>query len=359
MRVVHVVSTPSGLGGAERVIVDLVEGAPDVEQLVLNPFAIDPEAAHLRRALGGDRYEGRRATSLAHVPGLLQWLRARISHHRPDVVHAHLFHAEVLTSFLPRRLAAAWTVTHHHGDLLVASGRRFDVALDRAAGHRADRIVAVSEAGRRFLRDRYGYDESRIEVILNGWSGVPQPQNPPSRPRVVCVARLRAEKSHDVLLDAWALLADRFPDAELLLVGDGPRRSDLERRAGEMGGRVIFAGHVDDVWGCLATSTLFVLPSSVELLGISVLEAMAAGVPVVATAVGGVPEIVEHECTGLLVPPGDPAALAAAIERLLGDPSLRATLAAAGLVRAADLRAEKATARYVQLWSSLVRHPLR
>lgn len=359
MRVVHVVSTPSGFGGAERVIVDLVEGAPDVEQLVLNPFALDPETAQLRRALGGDCYEGRRATSLADVPGLLRWLRARISYYRPDVVHAHLFHAVVLTGLLPRRLAPAWAVTHHHGDVLVASDRRFDVALDRVAGRRADRVVAVSQAGRRFLMDRYGYDESRIEVILNGWSGVPRRRNPPSRPRVVCVARLRAEKSHDVLLDAWGLLAERFPDGELLLVGDGPRRSDLERQASETGGRVVLAGHVDDVWGCLATATLFVLPSSVEPLGISVLEAMAAGVPVIATAVGGVPEIVEHERTGLLVPPGNASALASAIERVLLDPALQASMAAAGTFKAAQLRADKTVSRYVDLWSSLlgiVRH---
>jgi glycosyltransferase involved in cell wall biosynthesis len=145
---------------------------------------------------------------------------------------------------------------------------------------------------------------------------------------VLTPARLHPQKGHAYLLTAAA----QVRDATFILAGDGPLRADLEGRARELGiaERCVFLGHRSDVPDLLAAADLFVLPSLFEGLPLSVLEAMAAQRPVVATAIGGTDEAVTHELTGLLVPPRDPAALASAIRRIRSDPALAHRLAAAG-----------------------------
>jgi glycosyltransferase involved in cell wall biosynthesis len=149
---------------------------------------------------------------------------------------------------------------------------------------------------------------------------------------VLTPARLHEQKGHAYLLAAAA----QVPDATFVLAGDGPLRSDLETRARELGvaDRCIFLGHRSDVPALLAAADLFLLPSLFEGLPVSVVEAMVAGRPVIATAIGGTDEAIIHEVTGLLVPTRDPAALASAIGRLKGDPALASRLAAAGRERA-------------------------
>jgi glycosyltransferase involved in cell wall biosynthesis len=137
-----------------------------------------------------------------------------------------------------------------------------------------------------------------------------------------------------VLLDAMAALARSHPEARLTLVGDGPDRAALEARAAELGleNRVTFAGYRDQdgVAEALAGSDIFVLPSFAEGLPVVLMEALAARCAVVATRIAGIPELVRHGETGLLVPPGEAAALAQAVAQLLDDPALRARLAEAG-----------------------------
>jgi glycosyltransferase involved in cell wall biosynthesis len=132
---------------------------------------------------------------------------------------------------------------------------------------------------------------------------------------VTCVANLREVKGHRYLLQAVALLGQRMPRLKLLLIGTGELHKELEQLARELGvrDRVIFAGRRHDVPNCLAASDLFVLPSLSEGTPLCILEAMRAGLPVVATAVGGIPEIVETGRSAFLVPPGNPQALAEAI----------------------------------------------
>jgi glycosyltransferase involved in cell wall biosynthesis len=154
---------------------------------------------------------------------------------------------------------------------------------------------------------------------------------------VVCVANLRPVKNHGMLLDACARLWGQGAEFTLLLVGTGPAEERLQRivRNASWGEHVQFAGSVPDVSGLLAAADLFVLSSHSEGLSRSVLEAMAAGLPVVATDVGGMRELVVPDDTGLLVPPEDSEALSRALERLLGDPGLRARMGAAGRTRVA------------------------
>jgi glycosyltransferase involved in cell wall biosynthesis len=146
------------------------------------------------------------------------------------------------------------------------------------------------------------------------------------------VARLEPEKGHPTLIDAWPLVLRSVPDAYLLIVGEGSRRDDLERQVRELriAHRVVFTGRRDDVPGVTAALDVAVLPSYREAQGLTILEAMALSRPVVASNVGGIPEMIQDGVTGLLVPPGDPTALAGAIVRLLEDHSLADTLGRAG-----------------------------
>jgi glycosyltransferase involved in cell wall biosynthesis len=148
------------------------------------------------------------------------------------------------------------------------------------------------------------------------------------RPIILTLARLDKQKGHPYLLKAAA----QVPEALFLLVGDGPERASLENLAQQLGiaGRVLFLGYRQDIPDLLSICDMMVLPSLYEGLPLSILEAMAAGKPVIATNIGGTNEAVIDGETGLLVPPADPPALAAAIRKLIGNPLLAGKLAAAG-----------------------------
>jgi glycosyltransferase involved in cell wall biosynthesis len=146
------------------------------------------------------------------------------------------------------------------------------------------------------------------------------------------VARLEPEKGHPTLLDAWPLVLRAVPNAYLLVVGEGSQRDALERQAAALGiaHRIVFTGRRDDVPAVTAALDVAVLPSYREAQGLTILEALALSRPVVASNVGGIPEVIEDGVSGLLVPPHDPAALAAAIVRFLTDHPFADTIAKAG-----------------------------
>lgn len=218
------------------------------------------------------------------------------------------------------------------------------------------RIIAVSdEVKARYARE-LGIPAERLTLARNGIRVPPLPRRPDptlrsklvsGRPDYVVLtpARLDQQKGHAYLLAAAALL----PDATFVLAGDGPLRAELEGLARDLDimGRCVFLGHRSDVPDLLAAADLMVLPSLFEGLPVSVLEAMAAQRPVIATAIGGTDEAVTHGLTGLLVPPRDPAALAAAIRRLRTDPMLAERLAAAGRQRVEHEFSSIVTARQV------------
>ena len=256
-----------------------------------------------------------------------------------DVVHNHMYRAEVIGT------QAAWA--------LGASGRRRpfvvgtvhssrirsdeDRALLRQLTPRMDHLVAVSRAIVRKLEDE-GRVGAPISLIYNGvdlaryseLAACPTLLSefdiPADAPIVGVVARLEPEKGHPTLLEAWPTVLRDVPDARLLIVGEGSQRELLEVQAaalGLMGGAspsVLFTGRRDDVPAVTAALDVAVLPSYREAQGLSILEAMALSRPVVASAVGGIPEMIDDGRTGLLVQPRDPAALAGALTRLLRDP---------------------------------------
>lgn len=226
----------------------------------------------------------------------------------------------------------------------------FVAHVEFRGGHAATRlgknILAVSKRVKEYLIAQFGVEPARIQVLpnavkikvtrLNGNTRAELHREweiKPGSPVVACVALLNEQKAHHVLLDAWVDVVDCFPDAVLLLAGDGPLRSLLEAQADRLGisGRVRFLGMVRDITKVYAMARFVVLSSAWEGMPLTLLEASAYGLPAVATRVSGTPEVVRHEQTGLLVEPGDPEALARAIIRLLENDSLRCQLGAAAL----------------------------
>jgi glycosyltransferase involved in cell wall biosynthesis len=207
-----------------------------------------------------------------------------------------------------------------------------EIVLQRAAYTCAHRIVANSRAAaERLVFERV--PARAITVIPNGLEArdfQPRPSRQPRR-RVVVVANLRAEKGHDVLIDAAPSVLRCFPDAQFELVGAGPELGALRARANARGVAHAFAflGERDDVPARLAAADIFLLPSRSEAFPNAVLEAMAAGLPVVASGVGGILELIDDGRTGLLTPPGDAIALANRLCALMSDPALGVRLARA------------------------------
>jgi glycosyltransferase involved in cell wall biosynthesis len=271
----------------------------------------------------------------------------------PAIFHAHLsWPLACKHGVLAARLARVPAVVGT-AQLYTTPG---DVRRARLRLRPLRRIIAVSrEVEERYVRD-LGVPARRLAVVPNGIRVPPAPPAPKPALRaelvrdrpdylVLTPARLHEQKGHAYLLAAAALV----PDATFVLAGDGPLRAELERRARELGvaSRCLFLGERTDVPDLLASADLFVLPSLWEGLPLSVLEAMAAGCPVVASAIGGTDEAVTDGVTGLLVPPRDPAAIAAAIARLRADPGLARSLGQAGRLRVEQEFSSEVTAERV------------
>ena len=206
------------------------------------------------------------------------------------------------------------------------------IRLQRLAYRCATRVVANSPAAAGYLATE-GVPNSRVSVISNGLDvhAYAEPARRERVTRVITVANLRPEKSHETLIAAAALLARDCPDVRYVIVGDGARRAELAAVARTRGVDHIidFLGHREDVPALLAAADVFVLPSRSEAFPNGAIEAMAAGLPVVASAVGGLLDLIESGRTGILVPPSDAEALAAALRSLHGSPAKARAIGAA------------------------------
>jgi len=225
----------------------------------------------------------------------------------------------------------------------------------------AHHLLCNSHILKEFLTSRYGLPPRRITVVPNGVDTDffhPNPNGRPQGPPVLLsVARLVPDKDHDTLLQAFGPLSQRHPGAELWLVGNGPKKPALEQKVQALGlpGRVKFLPGNQDLRPLYHQADLFVLSSREEALPNVILEAMAAGLPVVATRVGGVPEAVVSEATGLLVSPRDPNSLAVALRRLLDDPEAGRTMGRQGRQRVLDHFSFAAmVSRHEEVWTRLL-----
>jgi glycosyltransferase involved in cell wall biosynthesis len=324
-------------GGAEKALFMLID-ALDREAweptLLLGETAADPSLAeHVERLdlpVRTVRPMPLGVAGAAAVPGFARFLRRR----RPDVFHAHMNGPTAAKYALAAAVLARVPATVGTVQLFprfeIDRSNRLQLRL-LASG--VGRYLAVSRDLRGLLIEELGWPAAKIDVVYNAARlHRPSPRaaelraelTGDGRPLVLTVARLDPQKGHPFLLEAAAEL----PGAVFALAGEGADRAALEARATVLGvaDRVRFLGHRDDVPDLLAACDVFALPSLFEGSSLAVLEAMAAGKPVLSCAVGGTDELIDDGEDGLLAAPADAAALAAALRRLLGDPALCAAL---------------------------------
>lgn len=327
------------LGGAETQLLQMAAR--------LRGGRLEPRLGVLRdrrvRAVEGSGIETEDLTRFGmRFPGDPAALRRLAAFLRSDsirLVYASHAWSQVFAALLGRR---AVFVAAEHG-FRVSAARPWLEPWRRAALRRAAAVVAVSEVQADWIARDLGVRRERIAVIPNAVDVDRHAFRSPrrsdggasttTRPVILSVARLVPEKDHATFLHAMTQL-----DAEAVLVGDGPLRRVLEAKTNALGlrERVRFAGEQSDPRPFYDRADLFCLSSTSESQGIAVLEAMASGVPVVATRVGGIPEVVEHDVSGLLVPRSDPTALADALRRLLDAPALAERLAEGARARVVE-----------------------
>lgn len=339
------------MSGAEQLVKQLLEKLDQSHNLVLITARFD------RRL---PRFE-QRSTFVIHrvgighkkldkflYPLLAAW---RVRKLKPRVVHAimesYAGGALVLIRYLYP--AAKRLLTLQSGDLDDERKQaQFWLRLFWQAIHFAPhQITAISNFLANRARD-LGVPPNRVSVIPNGVDLTAVPLGVVQEPwRVVSVARLSWEKGLEDLIKGWSLVVQDFPQAQLLIVGEGPERSKLEKliKSKNLTGKISLLGQLDHhgTLEILASASVFVCPSLAEGLGIVFIEAQACGVPAIGTRVGGIPDIIEDGISGLLIPPHDPKALAAAIKKLFNNPELAERL---------KLRARERLERYS--WPKIV-----
>lgn len=341
MKVLHVETGRQLYGGPQQVLY-LLAG---LQQRSIATVLVCPHGSAIAQAAAEQNIAVRTLVyGGEHDLRFLPRLKRIVREEQPDIVHCHSRRgADIYTGIVARQLAIPAIVS-----------RRVDNPEPRwlaALRYRPyARIIAISEAIKEVLQ-RAGVAEQRLTVIhdsvaTEAFADAPDCDrfrrefNLDARDIVLGItAQLIERKGHRFLLQALAILKPKYPRLKLLVFGQGPLQQTLSEQVLELGLQesVQFAGFREDLDNFLACIDVLVHPALAEGMGVAVLKAAAAGVPVVAFAAGGVREAVAHDLTGLLVPPADVSGLAAAIARLLDDPALRQQFGEAGRQR---MRAE-------------------
>jgi L-malate glycosyltransferase len=318
-------------GGTERQMIELVRRL-DGARFAVHVACFHREGAWLSRVL-------ERATSVVEFPiqgfarpetawqlrSFARWCRRE----RIAVVQTCDLYAN--TFGLPGAALAGVPVRIGSRRELNPDKTRWQIRAQRTAYRCAARVVANSRAAGQMLQQE-GLAPESIAVIPNGVDLGAYIDRTPSAQiqRIVTVANLRPEKGHETLIASAAALVRSYPHLRFQIVGEGPRKHELQDLAAARGvsQHVEFLGHSDDVPSVLAAADVFVLPSRSEAFPNSVIEAMAAGLPVIASAVGGLLDLIDHDRTGLLVPPSDAEALTHALRFLIENPTHAAAIGA-------------------------------
>lgn len=332
-------------GGAEQHIVTLLCGlsreyfdlhlvcTPQLAKLLNPDLPSDVEVIPL---------ELRKPWQISAALQLAEILRSR----RVDILHSHIFYASLFASPVAWSCSVPMIIeTPHVREYWRREGLKSRFVIDRLVGRCVNRYIAVSEANGRYLTEHKGLPAQKISVIHNGSDlkrfrhlrhkseALKKKLGFRMEELVLLVAgRLEPQKGHSVLLNALPQVRRVFPNARTVFAGEGELLPQLQRQVTALGlqGAVDFVGFQNNMEEWFSVADITVLPSFYEGLPLVAIESLAAGTPVVATAVDGTPEIVIHERTGLTVPPGAPEQLAASICRLLADPALRSKFGNAG-----------------------------
>jgi len=319
-------------GGAERVIADIVEGL-DRKRFEARVWCL---------ARGGETADellekGVEVRILGiwsyHNPLNIIRLSRLLKKEKPDIVHTHGYFASVIGRLAAKKAGLPIIITHVHSTYWEYKKRH--LLIERYLSRCTHRIICCSEAVKNFVTGHEKIKEDKTVVIYNGVDEerfLPLQDPSPARARlgidrespvVGTVSSLTPHKGQKYLIQAAAKIREKYPATRFLIVGDGPLRQSLEEQALGLSlqSSLIFTGARRDIPDLLSLMDIFVLPSSSrEGLGIAIIEGMAMEKPTVATDIGGIPEVVQDGETGLLVRPGDSAALAKAIIELIDNP---------------------------------------
>jgi glycosyltransferase involved in cell wall biosynthesis len=363
LRILQMVGFLSTDGGAERFVLGLSThlSRDRFEPWVCAPRGAEPGALNVLADAGIPFVElGRRSRWDAHrTAGLIGLLRRE----RFSVLHTHMFGSNLWGAITGPPCGVPVVIAHEH--TWSYQGKPWRAWLDgKVIGRRVTRFIAVSDADAGRMVSIEKVPPEKITVIPTAL--IPRPPVarsdlraelgiPDGTPLIGSVARLRPQKALDVLIDAHARLLKMVPDVHLVLAGDGDCRVQLERHALEAGvaDRTHFLGRRDDVDAILSGLDVAVLSSDFEGRPLFALECMANGTPLVATAVGGLPEMIDDGRTGMLVPPRRPDALAQAISRLLMDSGLRSRIAAAAAAELDGCGIDAVAAQFGELYERL------
>lgn len=328
-------STPGGVGAhVGHLATALRSRGHEVRIVAPSEGEVEPGVVSVGRSIPIP-YNGSIAR-LAFGPRVALRIRVALRRARPDVVHIHEPFAPSagLLTLINTRLPVVATF---HASIGRSRAYRVAAPALRPLYRRLAARIAVSEEARRTIEKVFG--SNGITVIPNGvewsrFSSLP----PPSGSLILFVGRMEKRKGAAVIVDAFTRLAEKRPAAELVLAGEGPERKAVESAVPEnLRDRVMFAGRVDplELAGVFGRAAVVCAPSlGGESFGIVLLEAMAAGRPVVASSIPGYAAVLRDGVDGVLVPPGDPDALAAALERVLDDPNAARAMGEAGRERA-------------------------
>jgi glycosyltransferase involved in cell wall biosynthesis len=338
MRILHVI-TSLARGGAQAHLLELIRGQKRRGHEVELAYFKDPEmvadfAPVVDFPFALDMEDLASAALLGRLWGLTTAVK-------PDVLHTHLLKADAYGAVVGRFGPPRVTIASKHNDE-AALRRPWIARLHGLLSRLDDRIIVCSDHVGRYMVETGRVPADRVRRIYYGIDldrplALAEPQLrevrrelglPAQGPFLLCVGRLDPQKGHPYLIEAMHRVVERFPDATLLIVGAAQQGSEEyvgalreQAAAPELVGKVVFAGERQDVPRLMAACDVFVLASLWEGFGLVFVEAMAASKPVVGTRVSGVPEVVADGETGILVPPRDPEALAAAMIRLLDDPA--------------------------------------
>lgn len=341
----------SSVGGTERMVLSLAQHL-DKERFSVEVHSHTGVGILTKMALGSD------------IPATNGIFNLPFRRHY-DLIHTYGFGADMLARLIPLFPGAKLIC----GVRSVDQGRsRMRVTLDRLSQSRVDLFISNSEAGRAVRISREGIAPEKIVTIHNGIELDPaEDESPLTRrllgisedafPLIVHVANLRAMKGHGVALKALAELIQQYPEATTLFVGREDADGQYQEMAKALGleRNALFLNYHPSPRRIIRLADMAILPSQYEGCPVSILEAMAERKPVVASNVGGIPELISHEREGLLIPPENPHALATALIKLAADESLRLTMGEAGRRRVErDFTLEKMVSRYEETYRSLL-----
>ena len=353
-----------GTGGAERFAVGLAIALPRdrYEMWFCTTRTGSGELLDQMEKAGVRHFSLNRKRRFEVLPflRLVRFLRRE----RFDVLHAHMFGSNLWGTIVARLAGVPAVIAHEH--TWSYEGQRMRRFLDGyVIGRLATRFVSVSSADRERMIQIEHVPERKAVTIPTAY--IPRPSSgdgdlradlgvPADAPLVGTICQLRPQKRLDVLVDAFALVTQRRPDAHLVIVGHGPEQEGLERRVSAIGleGQVHVPGTRTDVATILRAYDVAVMSSDFEGLPLFALECMAHRVPLVATAVGGLPDLIDDGRTGLLVPRRDPHALAEGLVGLLDDAPRREAMAAAAHERLGNFTIERAAERFEHLYDELL-----